>query len=132
MPADEHDVLTVLGDVQLAGTLSVGFINAFAPMLGDEFTIVTFTGTRTGLFQIVDCSMWEVIYNPNDVTIRAVMSPLLGDLNCDGNVGILDFLILLAAWGSCPDPPDPCPADLDDDGEVGIVDFLLLLPNWTL
>ncbi len=53
-----------------------------------------------------------------------------GDLDGDGEVGIADLLILLAAWGVCPDPPDECPADLDGDGAVGIVDLLLLLANW--
>ena len=41
----------------------------------------------------------------------------------DGNVGIVDFLELLAQWdggGSC---------DFDGGG-VGIVDFLALLANW--
>ncbi|MHC4588147.1 MAG: hypothetical protein ACYTAQ_02145, partial [Planctomycetota bacterium] len=45
----------------------------------------------------------------------------LGDLDHDGAVGVLDFLMLLAAWGDCPDPPDPCPADLDGDGMVGVL-----------
>ncbi len=52
-----------------------------------------------------------------------------GDLNGDGVVGIDDFLILLASWGSCP-PAAACPADLDDDGVVGITDFLMLLAAW--
>ncbi len=48
------------------------------------------------------------------------------DLDCDANVGIVDFLALLAAWG--PNPGHP--ADIDGDGTVGIVDFLTLLANW--
>ena len=48
------------------------------------------------------------------------------DLDADGNVGILDFLALLAAWG--PNPGHP--ADFDGDGNVGITDFLELLANW--
>jgi hypothetical protein len=53
-----------------------------------------------------------------------------GDIDGDGNVGILDFLALLAAWGPCPAPPAPCPADIDGDGSVAITDMLLLLGNW--
>jgi glucose/arabinose dehydrogenase len=53
----------------------------------------------------------------------------LGDLDCDGMVGITDFLILLAEWGPC-DVPSACPADLDGDGDVGVTDFLILLANW--
>ena len=52
-----------------------------------------------------------------------------GDLNGDGQTGIIDFLMLLSAWGVCPQS-SPCPADLDNDGVVGITDFLLLLSMW--
>jgi 3-phytase len=55
---------------------------------------------------------------------------LRGDLDGDGSVGITDFLLLLAAWGPCPDPPEPCPADLDRNGIVGVTDFLILLSHW--
>ena len=42
----------------------------------------------------------------------------------DGNVGIVDFLALLAEWGQIGTP-----CDLDGGG-VGITDFLALLANW--
>ena len=41
----------------------------------------------------------------------------------DGDVGIVDFLALLADWGQ----PGPC--DFDGGG-IGITDFLKLLANW--
>jgi subtilisin family serine protease len=52
-----------------------------------------------------------------------------GDLDLDGTVGVVDFLMLLASWGPCP-VDDDCLADLDGDGTVGIVDFLFMLQNW--
>jgi hypothetical protein len=52
------------------------------------------------------------------------------DIDGDGDVGVTDFLVLLAEWGPCPDPPAPCPSDLDGDGEVGVTDFLVLLAEW--
>ncbi|MHC4766009.1 MAG: choice-of-anchor Q domain-containing protein [Planctomycetota bacterium] len=53
------------------------------------------------------------------------------DLNGDGSVGVNDFLLLLAAWGPCPDPcPPACPADFDGDCTVGVTDFLRLLASW--
>ncbi len=59
-------------------------------------------------------------------------TPFLGDLDGDGAVGILDFLMLLAAWGPCPGScPPSCTADLDGDCSVGIIDFLMLLAHWT-
>ena len=54
---------------------------------------------------------------------------VFADLDGDGVVGIVDFLMLLPAWGPCDE--NCCLADLDLDGAVGIVDFLILLGNWT-
>ena len=48
------------------------------------------------------------------------------DLDGDDDVGILDFLQMLAAWGPCPG----CVEDIDNDGMVGIVDLLALLAAW--
>ena len=48
------------------------------------------------------------------------------DLDGSGDVGINDFLKLLAAWG--PNPGHP--ADLDGDDVVGINDFLAMLALW--
>ncbi|MHC4219511.1 MAG: LVIVD repeat-containing protein [Planctomycetota bacterium] len=48
----------------------------------------------------------------------------LVDLDGDGNVGINDFLQLLADWGRTG-----VPADFDGGG-VGVTDFLILLANW--
>ena len=49
-----------------------------------------------------------------------------GDLDHDGSVGIVDYLLLLADWGLTDSP-----ADLDDDGTVGITDLLILLGHWS-
>ncbi len=55
-----------------------------------------------------------------------------GDLNGDGVVDTIDFLMLLAAWGPCPEPcPPACSGDLDGNCAVDTVDFLELLANWT-
>ena len=48
------------------------------------------------------------------------------DLDFTGEVGITDFLALLAAWGTDPGGPP----DFDSNGVVDIVDFLDLLANW--
>jgi hypothetical protein len=46
------------------------------------------------------------------------------DLDGSGDVGVTDFLELLANWGMMD-----VPADFDGLG-VGVSDFLLLLANW--
>jgi hypothetical protein len=53
-------------------------------------------------------------------------APCPADLDGDGNVGVVDMLALLSAWGS--DPAGA--ADLDGDGEVSVVDLLALLAAW--
>lgn len=53
--------------------------------------------------------------------IDATLCGCTGDLNNDGFVDVLDFLILLANWGEI---------DLDGDGDTDIVDMLLMFSNW--
>ncbi|MHC4080877.1 MAG: hypothetical protein ACYS15_14645 [Planctomycetota bacterium] len=53
-------------------------------------------------------------------------SPCPWDTDGDNEVGVTDFLDMLAAWG--PNPGHP--ADFDGDGQVGVTDFLELLANW--
>jgi hypothetical protein len=48
------------------------------------------------------------------------------DLDDSGDVGVTDFLELLAQWGTDPGGPP----DFDGDGNVGVNDFLELLANW--
>ncbi len=48
------------------------------------------------------------------------------DLDMDGNVGINEFLDLLAQWGTDPGGPP----DFNSNGVVDINDFLELLANW--
>ncbi len=52
------------------------------------------------------------------------------DLNGDGVVNVLDLLLLLNDWGSCPTGGAQCPADLNRDGQVNVLDLLLLLNEW--
>ena len=60
----------------------------------------------------------------------------LGDLDGDGEVRVPDLIILLSAWGPCPEPCTPgdpagtCPEDLDGDCEVRVPDLIILLGNW--
>jgi len=56
--------------------------------------------------------------------------PLVGDVDNDGDVDFQDLLLLLAAWGDCPEPPEECPADFDGNGVVNFTDILLLLGHW--
>ncbi len=55
------------------------------------------------------------------------------DLDGDCTVGVKDMLILLGAWGPCPDCGDcgaQCVADIDCDCTVGGKDLLILQGAW--
>ncbi len=62
-----------------------------------------------------------------------VFSPVVrGDLDGDGSVSTIDLLLLLGAWGPCPEPCVPyCPGDLDQSCSVSTIDLLILLGNWS-
>jgi hypothetical protein len=48
------------------------------------------------------------------------------DINGDGVVDVLDLLLVLTAWGSCPG----CPEDVNGDGVVDVLDLLAVLTAW--
>ncbi len=58
-----------------------------------------------------------------------LVATLLGDLDGDRTVGVIDMLQLLASWGPCG-KAGSCIADLDGTGTVDVDDFELLLANW--
>jgi hypothetical protein len=62
-----------------------------------------------------------------DLVVDYVDVLAVGDIDGDGTVGVVDFLLLLGSWGPCS---GACLADLDGDGAVGVTDFLMLLGHW--
>ena len=52
-------------------------------------------------------------------------APCPWDLNGNGYVGFIDFLLLLTNFGPC----ENCPADFDRDGIVGVIDYFTLLAH---
>ena len=64
-------------------------------------------------------------YIPFEATISAEME-LLGDINADGRVSVVDLVLLLLAWGDGVDDP----ADLNGDGSVNLHDLVIFLFNW--
>ena len=87
---------------------------------------------------VVDDSVWVRVRMDNafgdflDVSNGSFsIVPKPGDLDQNGFVGVNDLLILLGAWGACPDPcPPTCTADVDGDCLVGVTDLLIVLANW--
>ena len=58
-----------------------------------------------------------------------------GDINGDGQVGVVDLLAVLSNWGPCADPEN-CPADIappgppQGDDQVNVLDLLFIINNW--
>ncbi|MHC4428803.1 MAG: dockerin type I domain-containing protein, partial [Planctomycetota bacterium] len=86
---------------------------------------VRFTASDLGGGSVIEAGVDGV-----QIVSRGCDGSIPEDLDGDGMVSTSDLLILLSAWGPCPDPPDPCPADFDGDGSVGTSDLLQLLSAW--
>ena len=78
-----------------------------------------------------DLSLGFIFFEPvADGAMCPDIAKCAGDIDSDGSVGHSDLLALLAAWGTCPDLPEPCAPDLSDDGIVDVQDLILLVANW--
>ncbi len=126
----EHDRLDVDQDVTLAGTVLVTLADGFVPGPGDAFTILTWSGVRSGEFaSVIGCYGARIRYEANHAILEFGAGGLTGDLNSDGKVNAIDVSLLLGQWGACPEAC--CNADLDGDGVIGANDLALLLGQWT-
>ena len=62
--ADSADIVNVLGNVDLTGsTLDIQQLGTFE--VGKTFTVLSYTGTVTGVFNGFDTSMWTIDYASN-------------------------------------------------------------------
>lgn len=62
-------------------------------------------------------------------TINNSCGSLIGDINCDGKVNLVDFSILAFWYKKGTTPPGN--VDLNGDGKVTLVDFSILAYHWT-
>ena len=61
---------------------------------------------------------------------RAQVPDIVGDLNDDGYVGLVDLNIVLGVWNQNVTPGDLMAGDPSGDGFVGIADLNVVLGNW--
>lgn len=134
----QFDRLAVTGNAALNGGLNLERVNGFVPQLGDQFTILTTTGTRSGTLgqvsgvQIGGGLKFAVSYTASSVVVSVVTGGTTpGDLDGDGTVGQGDLAGLLSSYGLCHGDAGFNPAaDLNGDGCVGQGDLALLLANY--
>jgi hypothetical protein len=143
---DPFPLATDLGD--LDGDTKLDWVTS---SFGGDWWVFMNDGDGTFTFdqerpapQAASCSLLVDIDNDADLDLALVdeladvvilaknsSSTVGGDVDGDGTVAIVDFLLLLAAWGPCPEPCPPfCSADFDFDCNVGVNDFLTMLANW--
>jgi hypothetical protein len=122
----EIDALTVEHGAESAGRSTIGKVEAVG---GGVFQVVMTAGTMPGVDRftaVADDGVRPVTLTPEP----RLEYFALGDLDGNGVVDTADLLIVLAEWGPCPDPPDPCPGDVNGDGVVDTEDLLAVLGNW--
>ncbi len=112
------------GDNPSFGHEFIGFIDP------DGFTDVVLTGT----LQVNEENVLEggIYFGADDFTFgvpQGFITPITGDLNDDGYVGLDDLDIVLANWNLAVPPADPA-ADPTNDGFVGLDDLDVVLGNW--
>ena len=108
-------------------------VPSMGPFTGQGFGPFTITGATTGDVLCIrvaihdeilqECCSEDLCFTVPNCTV--VSNPC--DLDQNGEVNVLDLLILLADWGPCN---GPCAADLNQDGTVNVLDLLLLLGTW--
>ncbi len=126
---DPAQTLVALGFVDVATGLIEFPVNLGATVVND----VHGAGSPLLIYGFLGGSVDVAV--TNGLTFVLSLNPELdvhpADLDVDGNIGITDFLLLLANWGPCPTPcPPTCGADINGDCDVDVVDFLALLSAW--
>jgi hypothetical protein len=107
LPNDTYTV-TVADGVTAGGVALDGEMDLAAP------TLPSGNGTAGGAFTVY-------------------VRRLVGDINQDQSVDVLDLVALAGAWGTSTGQPGFDPAcDLNGDGSVDVTDLLILAENWNL
>ena len=133
VPGMDYDQLSVEGNILLDGCLSIELDENYTPAIGDVFEIIS-AHLITGVFDEINFPQvagveWQLLYTNTSVVLIAEQGILLGDVNLDGAINLLDispFVSLIT------DGEFQLEADINRDGEVNLLDvapFVALLQN---
>lgn len=93
-PGADHDQLQVTGDLNLNGAHLAGIVDSLAGstgvVLGDSFTIITFTGARNGTFAegnsvFIGGRKFSISYLTSSVVLTKVKADVIVDVTSTGN-----------------------------------------------
>lgn len=91
------------------------------------FTLPT-KHVRLGNYTVSVASSYQEEKQTDQTTFEVI---LLGDVNGDGKVDIVDLVKVIRAYGSYPGHPEWNPnADINDDGKVDIQDLVLVIRHY--
>ena len=126
----QYDAIDITGAASLAGMMVVSAINAFTPLPGQTFQVMTF-GSRSGDVSVINETAYAGLrfsksYTSTSLTLSA--SGLAGDANLDGIVNSLDFTALAAHFSTSGQ--NWLAGDFNGDGVVNALDFNALATNF--
>ena len=102
--SDDFDVLHVLGQATLGGTLNIQLIDGFLPAVGAQFEVLTamkVIGTFNGIAAQNGLDV-TVIYSATHVIVQIDAAFLTGDYNHNGTIDTADYVVWRKNPGSFP------------------------------
>ena len=125
LASGSYGSLIVQGTADVGGILEVSLEGIFNPVAGNQFGIISAQSVN-GEFQFTNLPaldsglVWDLDYNPTDVTLAVLFS---ADFNADGTVNNLDLADWQANYGM--QFAKHADGDADGDGDVDSADLLV-------
>ena len=135
--------MNVGGDVSLLGGLGVSFNEV--PTVGQEFTIMNYTGSLSGTFTdfagfgasplgansvSLSIDYGTLFSSAVKLTVNAIQTAVPGDFNADGNVDGADFVIWQTNFPNNTGTATLAMGDANADGNVDGADFVIWQTNF--
>ena len=103
--------------------LIINFTNVFHPTNVGFYRLIATVDSRNDITESNETN--------NELTLDNIAVAVMGDVNGDRVVNLLDGVILALAWGASPsDPQWNIKADVNHDGHINILDGVRLGMNW--
>jgi len=106
-----------------AGGLLLNFTDTFHPARTGHYQIIVTVDSRSEITETNEAN--------NILTLDNVPVAIIGDVNGDHEVNVLDAVVLALAWGSSQsDPRWNIKADLNHDGTINVLDGTRVSLHW--